>query len=67
MSEWISVKDRMPEEGVEVLIYGNIYFANRKSIDVDYVDKSGDFFYFDEGKVTHWRPLPDPPESEDAE
>lgn len=60
---WISVKDRMPEEGVEVLIYGNIYFANRKSIDIDYVGKSGDFFYFDKGKVTHWQPLPEPPES----
>ena len=64
MSEWISVKDRMPEEGVDVLVYGDIYL-NRKGADVDFVDrKSGNFFYYDEGEVTHWRPLPEPPESE---
>jgi hypothetical protein len=57
---WISVKDRMPEEGVDVLVY-----LNRKDADVDFVDReSGNFFYYDEGEVTHWRPLPEPPESE---
>lgn len=62
MSEWISVKDRMPEEGVDVLVYGDIYL-NRKGADVDFVDReSGNFFYYDEGEVTHWRPLPEPPE-----
>jgi hypothetical protein len=61
---WISVKDRMPEEGVDVLVYGYIYL-NRKGADVDFVDReSGNFFYYDEGKVTHWRSLPEPPESE---
>jgi hypothetical protein len=65
MSEWISVKDRMPEEGVDVLVYGDIYLnRNRKGADVDFVDReSGNFFYYDEGEVTHWRPLPEPPES----
>ena len=59
-SEWVSVKDRMPEEGVDVLVY-----LNRKSADVDFVDReSGNFFYYDEGEVTHWRPLPEPPEME---
>ena len=61
--EWISVKDRMPEEGVDVLVYGYIYL-NRKGADVDFVDReSGNFFYYDEGEVTHWRPLPEPPKS----
>jgi hypothetical protein len=64
MSEWISVKDRMPEEGVEVLVYGDIYL-NRKGADVDFVDKSGNFFYYDEGEVTHWMPLPMPPKPKD--
>jgi hypothetical protein len=62
---WISVKDRMPEEGVDVLVYGYIYL-NRKGADVDFVEReSGNFFYYDEGEVTHWRPLPQKPESED--
>ena len=60
---WISVKDRMPEEGVDVLVYGYKYL-DRKGADVDFVDKeSGNFFYYDDGRVTHWRPLPEPPES----
>jgi hypothetical protein len=64
-NEWISVKDRMPEEGVDVLVYGYIYL-NRKGADVDFVDReSGNFFYYDEGEVTHWQLLPEPPESED--
>jgi hypothetical protein len=62
---WISVKDRMPEEGVDVLVYGYIYL-NRKGADVDFVEReSGNFFYYDEGEVTHWQLLPEPPESED--
>ena len=61
---WISVKDRMPEEGVDVLVYGYIYL-NRKGADVDFVDReSGNFFYYDDGRVTHWRPLPEPPKGE---
>ena len=60
---WISVKDRMPEEGVDVLVY-----LNRKDADVDFVDReSGNFFYYDEGEVTHWRPLPEPPKESDEE
>lgn len=60
---WISVKDRMPEEGVDVLVY-----LNRKGADVDFVDReSGNFFYYDEGEVTHWRPLPEPPKESDEE
>lgn len=53
---WISVKDMMPEEGVNVLVYGRVY-AERNGIDVDYVDENGDFYYYDKN-VTHWMPLP---------
>lgn len=63
MSKWISVRERMPEEGVDVLIYGDIYF-DRKGIDVDHVDKSGNFFYYDEGEVIYWMPIPEFPQDE---
>lgn len=67
--EWISVKDKMPEEGVPVLSFG------REEIRVDYVVK------FEEGEppfawacrrcdesldVTHWMPLPSQPKIEKA-
>jgi hypothetical protein len=64
MGEWISVKDRMPEEGVDVLVYGEIWH-NKKGIEVDFV-KNGNFVACDED-VTHWMPLPTPPESEGVE
>lgn len=61
--DWISVKDRMPKEGVNVLVYGRVY-SERNGIDVDYVDENGDFYYYNKN-VTHWQYLPEPPERED--
>lgn len=62
--EWISVKDRMPEEGEVVLVYN----AKLDSMYVDYPLYLGEpKLHFDAG-VTHWMPLPQKPESEvDAE
>ena len=62
-SNWISVKDRLPEEGENVLTYGA-----RPSYDVVYVNrlidkKSGEWLYGE--YVTHWMPLPQPPTNED--
>ena len=52
VQKWISVKDRLPDVGVEVLVYSEI-----DGICVDYYD--GDVFgYFD---ITHWMPMPKPP------
>lgn len=56
MSEWISVKDKTPEYGAVVLVWDDGGFA--------YIDTwvghtwkyGGDF------GVTHWMPLPEPPE-----
>ena len=61
LGKWISVKDRLPEEGVclgchgsSVGIYGYVF---------------GEWFDEDdcicgEGYVTHWMPLPKPPKEE---
>lgn len=61
VGSWISVKDRLPEEGVQVLVWekhGSAYAA--------YVNKqvSGVWQIGDTNGaiITHWQPLPEPPE-----
>jgi hypothetical protein len=67
MSEWISVKDRLPEIGVDVLIsYGGLPFYH-----LAFLTHNGDIKWFNGNHsnteyslddVTHWMPLPKPPE-----
>ncbi len=61
MNNWISVKDRLPEEDVRVLVYINSERSYTK-IDTDRI-KYGKWirWYKD---VTHWQPLPEPPKEE---
>lgn len=63
---WISVEDRLPNEldYVDVLIN-----AKRRVVDVDYCGSDG-WWYWKPGvgwkeiknNITHWMPLPEPPE-----
>jgi len=60
--EWISIKDRLPENQSTVLVYANGY-------DTQYFEDNGfyDFkicYKYDSKteNVTHWMPLPIPPE-----
>ena len=49
---WIPVEERLPDIGIEVLVY-----SEDDGVCVDYY--GGDSFgYYD---VTHWMPLPEPP------
>lgn len=72
--EWISVKNRLPRVGKNVLIAWKNY-SGENFIDIGECYKSSDkqwhFVYcdvdgttgLDESQVTHWMPLPEPPKS----
>lgn len=66
MSEWISVKDKLPEEGQKVLCYEPDVFPDeryRSDYDVA-VYENGRWEtsnYLGAYKPTHWMPLPPPP------
>lgn len=55
-SEWISVEERLPERNGRYLTHCNI--ENQSLVCVLYYCKIGGF---NEGTVTHWMPLPEPP------
>ena len=58
MSEWISVKDKMPELDVAVLVHT----GSGMRIDKAYDFGDGVSFYEDlYGDATHWMPLPSKP------
>ena len=67
--EWISVKERLPKLHTEVLVYrGNLGgmggYVSIDHMDVRWVDDepmwSSDVLAW-KSKVTHWMPLPEPP------
>lgn len=67
MSEWISVKDRLPEDNGKYLVC-----VDGDKINPPYVitwwfwnGKFEDFQYFPSRHVTHWMPIPEPPEVEE--
>ncbi len=65
--EWISVDDRMPQEGEKVLIY--IPFRGVHLNYVSYVEGGKWFVPAMYGRnnitdVTHWLPLPEPPKED---
>ena len=70
--DWISVEDRLPENGqlVNCAWHGEVFPAGFQVIDDD-----AEFFnlylqngcgYAEWSPVTHWMPLPDPPEVNDG-
>jgi hypothetical protein len=60
--EWISVRDRLPEDQVEVLV------ATRSKNGVRNIDKGylaiDHFIHRGHAEVTHWMPLPEPPKED---
>lgn len=65
MSEWISVNDRLPDEGKRVILatlFG-IYAGWRRVPKAR--ERSGvwriEHVWYESGCVSHWQPLPEPP------
>jgi hypothetical protein len=72
--EWISVKDRLPEDGETVIVSDNVFGKDFSSVawcaigGINFMDNDEGVYWADVGTnevfgadVTHWMPLPDPP------
>jgi len=60
-SEWISVEERLPETETSVLV-----FTERGYIFSSWASNEDVFWFYNEDeddRVTHWQPLPEPPET----
>lgn len=68
MSEWISVKDRLPEMDIPVLAFIGTYYQGKGGFDIAirWSERNGEWWTIKawdlRDDVTYWMPLPDPPE-----
>jgi hypothetical protein len=67
VNDWINVKDRLPENLNDVIacdVRGNVFSAYYFSLTYEwqYAFTTAEPCEYE---ITHWRPLPEPPESED--
>ena len=67
MSEWISVKERLPEDNLEVLFFSQVYdgcFVGYKADEESYIDPEGNGLSVSniQKYYTHWKLLPELPE-----
>lgn len=69
MGEWISVKDRMPESGVNVAACMETAGYGKRVIVASYGNRGkrvsnwrdGNSHYVVNAPITYWMPLPEPP------
>ena len=62
MSEWISVKDRLPDEGEAVLVFSSYWCSNSFVATLIRGEWKASSILSRPDLVTHWMPLPEPPE-----
>lgn len=74
--KWISVKDKLPEEAVKVLVYTEYnataygfftgaYYNNRPLFAIT-MNRNSEHSWYEEIRVSHWTSLPEPPKDGDA-
>ena len=67
VQEWISVKDRLPEQNIRVLVWMQDNEQEYTQIDTDRWSctmEQGYHWIRWGNRVTHWMPLPQPPKGE---
>lgn len=64
MSSWISVNDRLPEKRGEYLVAYRPRYWDRVSIEIEVFLGGTTWAHKDYMSITHWMPLPEPPEVE---
>lgn len=68
---WISVKERLPNKGQNVLVFCNSRYAKGWKFAIDSLEEGekNPIWIYTHGwfEVTHWMPLPEPPESRPPE
>lgn len=65
---WISVKERLPKNGVPVLVYGVRGYGIAFHTDKSFPTRGEWMGFYDLcncGKVTHWMPLPELPKEDE--
>lgn len=71
MSDWISVKDKLPEPYELVLVCGTVCDGGKKKVVIDVDFQTDDLRFYRCGgiafDVTHWQYLPELPKEVDAE
>ena len=55
--EWVSAKERLPEPGVDVLAAYRDRHINMGTAGDDWLEED-----IEDGDITHWMPVPEPPE-----
>lgn len=65
MSEWISVKERLPKPFVSVLVFMPGEYSHQTVLE-GFISNEGvwvsNHFLRENGEVTHWMPMPLPPD-----
>lgn len=72
MNKWVSVADRLPDEGDIVLCFEprkynqcvTQFIDSKSGFQKEWYEKDGDGFGY-HPFITHWMPLPEPPDIEE--